>query len=127
MKFFLKLCFIIILLIISINPADSLELAVENVKDFKVVDWNNDGKTDIVLYFIDGKFGVMLNLSKNDSEFNFSEIKYLSKQTEKNEENMKNAISGENNAYAVNRSKDNIKKSDVENEKGISISKEELL
>ncbi|HPG31683.1 MAG TPA: hypothetical protein PKY81_06620 [bacterium] len=73
-KIFLLFCFVLI-----VSPLVAAELIVENVKDFQVSDWNEDGKTDVIMYFTDGRFGVMLNLSKNDSDLSFSEVKYFSK------------------------------------------------
>jgi len=52
-------------------------LKIENVKEFKTVDWNNDGKQDILVYFNDGRFGIFINNSKSIDELSFEPIRYI--------------------------------------------------
>ncbi|HON55773.1 MAG TPA: hypothetical protein PLJ38_02020 [bacterium] len=66
-------------------------LKIENVKEFKTVDWNNDGKQDILVYFNDGRFGIFINNSKSIDELSFEPIRYIKLKVDNFDEMLKNS------------------------------------
>jgi hypothetical protein len=48
-----------------------------NIKSFSLVDWDNDGKTDIFVLLEDNRFGYFRNISEDAAAKKFSEIVYI--------------------------------------------------